>query len=63
MSTYRLEYITTRNCDGSIIPAIDFPEPIILDYEFDNYNDADLKRCELCSSMMFGCVKIIEEDL
>ena len=60
MTQYRLEYITTRNVDGSLIPAIDFPEPIILDYVFDNYNDADCKRCELCSKFIFGYVKIVE---
>lgn len=57
---YRLEYITTRNADGSIIPAVDFPEPILLDYSFDNYNDADRMRCELCSSMIYGYVKVVE---
>ena len=62
MITYKLEYITTRDITGAIIPAIDFPEPVILEYEFDNYNDADCKRCELCSKFIFGYVRVIETD-
>ena len=57
---YRLVYISTRNFDGSLIP-VDFFEPIPLDFVSDNYNEADRMRCELCSSMNFGYVRI-EED-
>lgn len=57
---YRLVYISTRNFDGSLIP-VDFFEPITLDFVSDNYNEADRMRCELCSIMNFGFVKIVEE--
>jgi hypothetical protein len=57
---YRLVYISTRNFDGSLIP-IDLFEPIPLKYVYDNYNDADLRRCEMCSELLYGFVKIVEE--
>ena len=57
---YRLVYISTRNFDGSLIP-VDFFEPIPLDFVLDDYNEADRMRCELCSVMNFGFVKIMEE--
>lgn len=56
---YRLVYISTRNFDGSLIP-VDFFEPIPL-FVLDDYNEADRMRCELCSIMNFGFVKIVEE--
>lgn len=61
MSTYKLEYIATRTMNGDIIPAEHFDDPIVLDYQFDNYNDADCKRCELCSKFNYGFIKIVEE--
>ena len=57
---YRLVYISTRNIDGSLIP-VDLFEPVLLDHVTDDYNEADRMRCELCSSMNFGYVRI-EED-
>ena len=57
---YRLVYISTRNFDGSLIP-VDFFEPIPLDAVYNDYNEADRMRCELCSVMNFGYVKIAEE--
>lgn len=57
---YRLIYISTRNFDGSLIP-VDFFEPIPLDFVSDDYNEADRMRCELCSIMNFGFVKVVEE--
>lgn len=60
MITYKLEYITIRTPFGSIIPADQFDEGVILDYQFDNYNDADCKRCELCSKFKYGYVRVIE---
>ena len=57
---YRLVYISTRNFDGSLIP-VDFFEPIQLDHVTDDYNEADRMRCELCTVMNFGYVRI-EED-
>ena len=57
---YRLVYISTRNFDGSLIP-VDFFEPVPLGAIYDDYNEADRMRCELCSSMNFGYVKIVEE--
>lgn len=57
---YRLVYISTRNYDGSLIPA-DFFEPVPLGSVYDDYNEADRMRCELCSVMNFGFVKIVEE--
>lgn len=57
---YRLVYISTRNFDGSLIP-VDFFEPIPLNTVYNDYNEADRMRCELCSIMNFGFVKIVEE--
>ena len=57
---YRLVYISTRNFDGSLIP-VDLFEPVPLDFVSDNYNEADRMRCELCSIMNFGFVKIVDE--
>lgn len=57
---YRLVYISTRNFDGSLIP-VEFFEPVSLDAVYDDYNEADRMRCELCSVMNFGYVKIVEE--
>lgn len=57
---YRLVYISTRNFDGSLIP-VDFFEPVPLGVVYDDYNEADRMRCELCSSMNFGYIKIVEE--
>ena len=57
---YRLVYISTRNFDGSLIP-VDFFEPVPLGHVTDDYNEADRMRCELCSVMNFGFVKIVEE--
>ena len=57
---YRLVYISTRNFDGSLNP-VDFFEPIPLNTVYDDYNEADRMRCELCSIMNFGFVKIVEE--
>ena len=57
---YRLVYISTRNFDGSLI-LVDFFEPIPLNTVYDDYNEADRMRCELCSIMNFGFVKIVEE--
>ena len=59
---YRLVYISTRKFDGSLIP-VDFFESIPLDFVSDDYNEADRMRCELCSIMNFGYVKIIEEEV
>ena len=57
---YRLVYISTRNFDGSLIP-VDLFEPVPLDAVYNDYNEADHMRCELCSVMNFGFVKIVEE--
>ena len=57
---YRLVYISTRNFDGSLIP-VDFFELVTLDAVYNDYNEADRMRCELCSVMNFGFVKIVEE--
>ena len=57
---YRLVYISTRNIDGSLIP-VDLFEPVPLDAVYNDYNEADRMRCELCSVMNFGFVKIVEE--
>lgn len=57
---YRLVYISTRNFDGSLIP-VDFFEPVPLNNVYNDYNEADRMRCELCSIMNFGFVKIVEE--
>ena len=57
---YRLVYISTRNFDGSLIP-VDFFEPVPLGAIYNDYNEADRMRCELCSVMNFGFVKIVEE--
>lgn len=57
---YRLVYISTRNFDGSLIP-VDLFEPVPLDAVYNDYNEADCMRCELCSVMNFGFVKIVEE--
>ena len=57
---YRLVYISTRNSDGSLIP-VDFFEPVPLDAVYNDYNEADRMRCELCSIMNFVFVKIVEE--
>ena len=63
MTIYKLAYITTRDINGTNVPATEFPEPVILDYQYNNYNEADRMRCELCEKMHFGYVRIIEEDL
>ena len=57
---YRLVYISTRNFDGSLIP-VDFFEPVPMDAVYNDYNEADRMRCELCSKMNFGFVKVVEE--
>ena len=57
---YRLVYISTRNFDGSLIP-VDFFDPVPLCAVYDDYNEADRMRCELCSVMNFEFVKIVEE--
>ena len=64
MSRYRLEYIETRRIEnGKVvnIPVDQFSEPIRLDFVSDDYIEADRMRCELCSSMNFGFIKIVEE--
>lgn len=58
---YRLVYILIKNLDGSLIPP-DMFEHIPLDYVFEDYNEADRTRCELCSVMNFGYIKIVEEE-
>lgn len=65
MTHYRLEYIETRRLGANgveIIPVEEFPAPVKLDYVSDDYNEADRMRCELCSKMNFGYVKIVEEE-
>ena len=62
MTVYKLEYIATRAVNGNIIPAEQFDEPIVLDYQFDNYNEADLIRCELCSKFNYGYVRVVQTD-
>lgn len=61
---YRLVYIETRRLGENgveNIPVEKFPEPVKLDYVSEDYNEADRIRCELCSTMNFGFVKIVEE--
>lgn len=60
MSTYKLEYIATRDLSGRNIPVDQF-ESVPLDGVYDDYNEADRMRCELCSKMNFGFVKVVEE--
>ena len=57
---YRLVYISTRNIDGSLVPVDQF-ESVPLDAVYDDYNEADRMRCELCSKMNFGFIKVVEE--
>lgn len=57
---YRLVYISTRYFDGSLIP-VDIFDPVPMDAVYDDYNEADRMRCELCSVLNFGYVRI-EED-
>ena len=58
---YRLVYISTRNFDGSLVP-VDLFEPVPLNTVYNDYNEADRMRCELCSVMNFGYVRIVEEE-
>ena len=53
---YRLVYISTRNFDGSPVP-VELFDPIPMDAVYNDYNEADRMRCELCSIMNFGFVK------
>lgn len=61
MTQYRLVYVSTRNFNGSLIPVEEF-EPVPLDYVSIDHNEADRMRCELCSVMNYGYVKIVEEE-
>ena len=64
MKRYRLEYVETRKLiDGKVvnIPVEQF-EYIPLDIVTEDYNEADRLRCELCSTMNYGFVQIIEEE-
>ena len=58
---YRLVYISTRNFDSSLVP-VDLFEPVPLNTVYNDYNEADRMRCELCSVMNFGYVRIVEEE-
>lgn len=60
MKKYRLVYISTRNLDGSLIPVDQF-EAAPLGAVYDDYNEADRMRCQLCSLTNYGYVKIVEE--
>ena len=65
MTQYRLEYIETRRIGDhgfENIPVDEF-NPIRLDYVSEDYNEADRMRCELCSSMNFGFVRVVEEEV
>ena len=65
MTKYRLEYVETRKLiDGKIvnIPVEQF-EYIPLDVVTEDYNEADRLRCELCSAMNYGFVRIKEEKV
>lgn len=61
--SYGLVYIATKKetPDGTFedLPVEKFKH-IMTDYVFDNWNDADLMRCELSSNMKNGFMKIIE---
>lgn len=60
---YGLAYIAIKkeNSDGIMedIPVEKLKQQMT-DYVFDNWNDADLMRCELSSNMKNGFMKIIE---
>lgn len=60
MKKYRLVYTATRDLSGRNIPVDQF-ESVPLDAVYDDYNEADRMRCELCSKMNFGFVKVVEE--
>lgn len=62
MTQYRLVYISTRNFNGSNIPVEEF-EPVPLNHVSTDYNEADRMRCELCTVMNYGYVKIVEEEV
>lgn len=61
--SYGLVYIATKKetPDGTFedLPVEKFKHTMT-DYVFDNWNDADLMRCELSSNMKNGFMKIIE---
>ena len=60
---YQLVYVITRKemTDGTMINLpVDKFKYNPTDYIFDNYNKADLMRCELSSNMKNGFMKIIE---
>ena len=60
---YRLVYIETRRLGENGVENIpvDLFDPVPLDSIYDDYNEADRMRCELCSVMNFGYVRIVEE--
>lgn len=60
---YRLEYATTRKYeDGRLIDIpVDKMEYTPLNFTTTDYNEADRMRCELCSSVPMGYVRIVED--
>lgn len=60
---YRLEYAETRKYENGRIVEIPVDKMVYSPLEFTttDYNEADRMRCELCSSMNSGYVRIVED--
>lgn len=60
---YRLEYAETRKYEDGKFIEIPANKMVYtpLDFTTTDYNEADRMRCELCSSMSTGYVRIVED--
>lgn len=63
MVVYRLEYAETRKYENGKFVTIPADKLVYhpLNYTSTDYNEADRMRCELCSSMTMGYVRIVED--
>jgi hypothetical protein len=63
MAVYRLEYAETRKFENGKWTPIPVDKMVYtpLNFTTTDYNEADQMRCELCSSMSQGYVRIVED--